>query len=75
MYYNRSKLQIHCKTSLGKYMVTFPGEDFKEAHPSLELAMDWARSLVDRETPVTVYDEKGYVLMTTTIAPLPKEED
>ena len=75
MYVDRSKLLIHCKTSLGKYLVAFPGEDLKQAHPSLELALDWARSLVDRETPVTVLDEKGQTLMKTTVKPHPTEED
>ncbi|MEP6668962.1 MAG: hypothetical protein ABJF10_07415 [Chthoniobacter sp.] len=60
---------IFCGGSPFQYTLARVGEDSKKVFNSFEETLEYARKMVTVETPLTIYDKSGRVLLKTTVPP------
>jgi len=66
---NRNLL-IFCGGSPFQYTLARAGEDGRKVFNSFEETLEYARTLVQEDTPLTIYDKSGRILLRTSVPPL-----
>ena len=64
-----SNLLLYCDASRGSFLLATHGAAWRQEFATLDLALDHAQSMVEKETPLAIYKECGELLIRTTIAP------
>lgn len=64
-----SRLQLHCNVRDSLYTLSKEGEDEGEKFGDLELALRQASQLVEEETVLIIFNEKGMPIIETAVRP------
>jgi hypothetical protein len=67
----KSRLLLHCDALLSKFTLTKEGERWQRHFSDLKEALDYAGTVVTKETPLIVYNELGRVIIESTVNPDP----
>jgi hypothetical protein len=67
------KLLLHCDVVNGKFTLAGDGEHWQQTFDTFDDAYEQAEVRATDATPLILYNERGQVIMETTVSPLPAE--
>ena len=67
------KLLLHCDAASSVFTLTLEGAEWREKFSSLKAAFAHATIKVTKVTPISIYNEMGRLLVTSTVAPAVSE--
>ena len=67
----KPRLFLHCDASQSKYSISLEGTESRQDFSDLRDALDHAATTVKEETPITIFNGAGKVIVESTISPRP----
>jgi len=67
----KPRLLLHCNALRGTFCLAREGEAWRRLFTDLTAALDHAATIVPDETPITIYDATGQVILESVVAPQP----
>ena len=67
------KLRLHCDALNSKFTLSEAGAEWRKSFDSFDDAYEQAEAYATAKTPLTLYNEKGRIILETTVFPPPDE--
>lgn len=71
----RPHLEVHCDATGSTFALGRREEEWRQYFTELRDAFDYAAEIVTEETPITIYNELGCVIVESVIAPKPSKQN